>query len=345
MTPKGPALTRGRLHAYMRGFTHSSLLRASVELGVYDAVAAGATDAAAVADRLGTHPRGTRILLNALVAIGLLVWDEGRYALVEGAGDLLVSSGKDYFAGPIRLGTDDWEWDAHKRLAESVRKGGPVLETTADTPDFDYFGVWAEHSADSTFNTGAAQLVADRLLPWQPQAAAVDVLDVGCGSGWYGLEIVRREPRARLWALDWSPRALKVAESNARRAGVGERVTLVRQDAFDGPLGGPYDLVTMAHVLHHRSAEQAAGLLRRVFEAMRPGGRIGVVGHTYEDGVSPAEDPNPHLFALIMLIQTATGEPHSVAAYRRMFAEAGFVNVQFHASANSMHKAITADRP
>ncbi|MFI6346456.1 class I SAM-dependent methyltransferase [Streptomyces sp. NPDC050560] len=338
------ALTRKKLHTYMRGYTHSSLLRCSVELGVYDAVAQGPADVDVLAARLGTSERGTRILLNALAAIGLLHHGAGRYSLVPGAEDLLVKGGKDYFGGPIRLGIDSWEWDAHKRLAESVRKGAPVMETTADTPDFDYFGVWAEHSADSTFNTGAAQLVADLLLPWNPAAERVDVLDVGCGSGWYGFEIARREPRARLCAFDWAPRVLAVAEENARRLEVADRTEFRQGDAFNDPLGGPYDLVTMAHVLHHRSARQAAGLLRRLHAAMRPGGRIGVVGHTFDERVSPADDPNPHLFALIMLMQTETGEPHSLDTYRWMFTEAGFTNVRFHASTNSMHKAIVADR-
>ncbi|MFE3656675.1 class I SAM-dependent methyltransferase [Streptomyces sp. NPDC059165] len=338
------ALTRQKLHTYMRGYTHSSLLRCSVELGVYDAVVVGPAGADVLATRLGTPLRGTRILLNALVAIGLLHHEDGRYSLVPGADDLLVSTGKDYFGGPIRLGTDSWEWDAHKRLAESVRKGGPVMEATADTPDFTYFETWAEHSADSTFNTGAAPLVADLLLPWNPSAAAVEVLDVGCGSGSYGFEIARRDPRVRLCAFDWSSRVLAVAEDNARRLGIRGRTEFRQGDAFNDPLGGPYDLVTMAHVQHHRSAEQASALLRRLHAAIRPGGRIGVVGHTYDEKVSPADDPNPHMFAVIMLMQTETGEPHSVDTYRRMFTEAGFTNVRFHASNNSMHKAIVADR-
>jgi C-methyltransferase len=338
-------VTRKMLHTYMRGYTHSSLLRTSIELGVYDAVADGPADVETLTARLGTRPRGTRILLNALAALGLLVSDGERYSLPEGAADLLVSTGRDYFGEPIRLGIDDWEWDAHKRLTESVRKGGPVLDTSADVPDFDYFGEWAERSADSSFNTGAAELVADLLLPWESPCETVDVLDVGCGSGAYGYAVARREPRARVRELDWSERALGAAERNAEALGLADRVSFMRADAFNDPLGGPYDLVTMAHVLHHRSAEEAAALLRRLFDAMRPGGRIGVVGHTYEEGVPPADDPNPHMFSLIMLVQTSTGEAHSVGTYRRMFAEAGFVNLEFHASRNSMHKAMVAERP
>src|SRR5262249_5149670 len=142
-----PTVNRKKLHTYMRGYTNSSVLRASIELGVYDALADGPADQATLCERLGTHPRGTRILLNALSVMELLETDGKTYWLPEGAKELLVSTGSDYFGAPIRLGIGDWEWDAHKRLADSVRTGGPVLDTHADIPDFDYFGEWAEHSA------------------------------------------------------------------------------------------------------------------------------------------------------------------------------------------------------
>jgi ubiquinone/menaquinone biosynthesis C-methylase UbiE len=342
---QAPAVNRKKLHAYMRGYTYSSLLRTSIELGVFDALADGPADAATLTDRLGTHPRGTRILLNALAAMELLESDGTRYRLPEGAEDLLVSTGADYFGEPIRLGIGAWEWEAHKWLTDSVRTGGPVLDTDADRPDFDYFGEWAERSAASSFNTGAADLVADLLLPWPPGADRVDVLDVGCGSGTYGYTIARREPRAHITGLDWSEQALAVAEKNAENLGLRDRTSFLRADAFRDPLGGPYDMVAMAHVLHHRSADQAASLLKRLFDVIRPGGRIGVVGHTYEEGVPPARDPNPHMFSVIMLIQTSGGEAHSVATYRRMFADAGFVNLEFHASRTSMHRAMVAERP
>ncbi len=340
-----PTVNRKKLHNYMRGYTHSSLLRASIELGVYDALADGPADQATLSERLGTHPRGTRILLNALSVLELVETDGKTYWLPEGAKELLVSTGTDYFGAPIRLGIGDWEWDAHKRLADAVRAGGPVVDTSADTPDFDYFGEWAQHSAESSFNTGAAELVADQLLPYRPEQDRIDVLDIGCGSGTYGYTVAMRDPRVHVTESDWSQQALDVAEKNAEKLGLADRASFLRADAFADPLGGPYDLVTMAHVLHHRSADQAASALRRVFDVVKPGGKIGVVGHTFQEGVPPIQDPNPHMFSLIMLIQTSGGEAHSVATYERMFADAGFVNLEFHASKNSMHRAMVAERP
>lgn len=46
------------------------------------------------------------------------------------------------------------------------------------------------------------------------------ICDVGCGSGAIAVSLAHYLPRARLWALDISPSALELAESNARRHGV-----------------------------------------------------------------------------------------------------------------------------
>ncbi len=68
------------------------------------------------------------------------------------------------------------------------------------------------------------------------------VLDVGVGSGAIALAIADEHPGARVVATDNSPGALAVAEENRRRAGLTDRVELVRGELFAG-LDGPFDLV------------------------------------------------------------------------------------------------------
>ncbi|SYZ72682.1 Release factor glutamine methyltransferase [Candidatus Zixiibacteriota bacterium] len=62
--------------------------------------------------------------------------------------------------------------------------------------------------------------------------AAPKILDIGAGSGVIGVTMACEIPGAVVTALDISPEALQIAEQNAARMEVGERVQFVESDGF-----------------------------------------------------------------------------------------------------------------
>ncbi len=66
----------------------------------------------------------------------------------------------------------------------------------------------------------------------RPASEAVDVCDVGTGSGALAVCIARHLPSARVLALDVSRAALDVAAENVGEHGVAERVELLQSDLF-----------------------------------------------------------------------------------------------------------------
>lgn len=336
------SITAGQLHGIARGFVKTALLRTAFELRLFDLLADGPRSAAELADERGVPRRSLRILLDALAAIGLLRTEPDRYALLPGSDDLLLSTGAHYFGDAMRLSSSDWEWDAQKHLADAVRKGGTVAPTHVMTPDFDYWHEFATHT--SWWNNGAADLMADRLAPWAATLDRVDVLDVACGHGNYGFKFAQREPHARLTSLDW-PGVLEITRKRAEVFGVADRTSFIPGDMFEVPLGGPYDLVMLTNVLHHFDEDTATGLLTRVAGAVKPGGRIAVVGHTFDEDDSPETKPLPYMFSVIMLVQSDAGETHDVTTYHRMLSKAGLVNARSHSSPEAMHRVFIAERP
>jgi release factor glutamine methyltransferase len=69
------------------------------------------------------------------------------------------------------------------------------------------------------------------------------ICDVGTGSGCIAVALACELPQAEVWALDVSTRALAVAETNARRHGVAERIRFVESDLFAAVAGRRFDMV------------------------------------------------------------------------------------------------------
>jgi release factor glutamine methyltransferase len=68
------------------------------------------------------------------------------------------------------------------------------------------------------------------------------VVDVGTGTGAIAVAIAEAASNARVYATDTSPYAVELARANARRHGLGDRVTVHQGDLID-PVPGPIDLV------------------------------------------------------------------------------------------------------
>ena len=72
--------TPKRLMATSNSYWHAYALHAGVQLDLFSVIGAAALSAKEIADRLGADLRGTTMLLNALVAMGLLAKQQERYA-------------------------------------------------------------------------------------------------------------------------------------------------------------------------------------------------------------------------------------------------------------------------
>jgi len=75
-----------------------------------------------------------------------------------------------------------------------------------------------------------------------PSRGDWSVLDVGCGSGRYGLALTR-EGASRALGVDFSPRMIDLAQKAAIRLGLQDRCRFEVAEFLEHPVEGPFDLV------------------------------------------------------------------------------------------------------
>lgn len=118
---------------------------------------------------------------------------------------------------------------------------------------------------------------ANALLVEEATALAPGVaLDLGSGQG--GDAIWLATTGWRVVAVDVSTAALTFAAEQAATAGVSAAITWQRHDLDVTFPAGEYDLVTTSY-LHSPVDLAREAILRRAVSAVRPGGRLIVIGH------------------------------------------------------------------
>jgi 2-polyprenyl-3-methyl-5-hydroxy-6-metoxy-1,4-benzoquinol methylase len=320
----------------IRRSNDTAALKAAIELEVFTAIAEGQPTPAALAKRCQASERGMRILCDALVILGFLTKEDGRYGLTPDSAMFLDRRSRAYVGSASRFMTEPTIQQAFDRLAEAVRKGGTALgergSLEAENP------LWVEFARSMAplmrmpAEMIAALLGADEGKPWK-------VLDIAAGHGTYGITIARHNPQAQITAVDW-PNVLEVAKENAQQAGVGSRYHPLPGSAFEVEFGTGYDVVLLTGFLHHFDLGTCESLLRKVHAALAPGGRALILDFVpNEDRVSP---PEAARFSLTMLATTPSGDAYTYSEYERMLRSAGFRSAELHTMTMSPQQAVLA---
>jgi release factor glutamine methyltransferase len=184
------------------------------------------------------------------------------------------------------------------------------------------------------------EVLVTALLDRLPDVEAeIDVLDVGTGSGAIALALASERPKARLTATDISPSALQIAEGNAEKLQLKDRVRFLEGDLFEPVSGEQFDAIVSnppylasaeagelaPELAHEPDAALFAGedgldvlrpLVAQAGEALRPGGWLAV-----------------------------EIDPRQVGPVRAAFVAAGFENVEVLRDLGSRERGVVGQRP
>ncbi|MCE9581595.1 MAG: methyltransferase domain-containing protein [Planctomycetes bacterium] len=323
----------------LQAFHASGVVNAGIQLGVFAALAKGPRAASQVAAAIRCPERAVGILCDALVTTGLLAKETRRYRLTPDSADFLVPGQPGYAGDAARILCDPVLWDAFGRFAQAVKHGGTVLPLHAETPGQKFWETFADSSR--AIATPAAEYAGSLLQRFLDERTRPKVLDLGCGSGLYGLTIARKCPGAQVTLLDGA-QVIPSARKRAKEMGLEKRVKFVTGDLFKTDLGGPYDVIVASHVLHHFSAATCTKILDRIGKATVPGGRLLV--HEFVADEDRVGNPHAAMFAAVMLAWTREGQTYTFHEYTQFFNSGGFIPPVLHAPPQLTSQFLVAER-
>jgi SAM-dependent methyltransferase len=275
-------------------------------------LAAGLTRIDDLAAASGAHSESLSRVLRHLIGKGLFLEPSpGQFALNDAARQFLDPA--------VRLGFDldgigGRMARAWSSLLVAVETGAPAYDEVFGRPFWDDLAAHPRiaESFDALMGPGGHGIPSADVLLTANWDGIRTVVDVGGGAGWRLSEVLKAHPSLHGTLVDLPSTVLR-ADATFEAAGVMDRVTLAGQSFFD-PLPAGADLYLMKNVLADWPDREALLLLTRCAEAMRPNGRLVVLG-----GVTDAACADPELLMMVLV----GGKNRTLAEFEALAAQAG----------------------
>ena len=329
-----PAPNPGLVFDMIQAHQRTAAIKAAIELDIFSAIGKGHNDVASIANHSKASERGMRILCDFLCINEILSKKDGNYyhtptsaAFLDPASPACLASIAKFLASPDIEGV-------YNQLSTIVRTGRTILPGTGSVEPEN--PLWVE------FANNMAPMMGPMAAPLgevvlDGRTGPIHVLDIAAGHGLFGIEIAKQNSHAHVTGLDWAP-VLRVALENAKKAGVQDRYDMLPGSAFDVYFAGPYDIVLLTNFLHHFDKPTNVTLLKKVHDAIKPGGCAATLEFVpNDDRISP---PMSAAFALTMLATTASGDAYTYPELHSMYADAGFARISKHPIPRSPHTIV-----
>jgi hypothetical protein len=301
-------------------FFGSKALLSAVELGLFTELAHGPLDADALRQRLGLHPRASRDFFDALVALGLLEREDGRYRNTAET-DLYLDRAKPSYVGAWLEMANDRLYPFFGALTDGLRTGQPQNEAKAGE---DFWGALYQDPARlrpfASSMTGVSMGTARALARKFPWAKYRTFLDVGTAQGNLPVQLALAHDHLTGGGFDL-PALAPIFADFVAVFGLSDRLRFTAGDFFADPLPAA-DVLVMGNILGDWNLDERKVLLAKAYAALPDGGALIVYEQLIDD--DRRERAISLLLSLLMLIETTGGGTYTGADSRSWMAAAGF---------------------
>jgi SAM-dependent methyltransferase len=250
------------------GFMASKMFFAAGDLGLFTILGDGPASADEMAARAGAPAANVRVVADAMVALGMLVLDEGRYRNSDVA-QAFLSGRTPADLRPMLAFWDRLSYAGWTGFRDAVRRTTQQPHAFEFSPDDQaLFSAGVEAAS-----RGGAMALADSYDFGRHKR----LLDIGGGTGSFLRIIRRRHPHLSmtLFELPGTAAYARTRFSPEDTAAIG----IIEGDMLRSPLPTGYDAVLLSHVLHGFGEAICTALLTRIHEALPRGGRLLLVDY------------------------------------------------------------------
>ncbi|MGH7766591.1 MAG: methyltransferase [Candidatus Binatia bacterium] len=300
------------------GYIEARAIQAAVELGLFESLR-DSKDARGVATATQCDPRAIKLLLNALVSIGLLTHEKSVYSLNEASSTFLLKDSPKYLGGMILF--DSSLWKMWGDLEKSLRSGKP-----ARTPDM----YQSDAKETERFIAAMDSLVhargdAEALAEMLDLGEVRELLDVGSGPATYPMAFCKKYRALRTTIFDL-PATLEVTKKFVNTSGARDRIKLISGNYRSDPIPGTYQVAFLSNIIHGESSEENEKLMAKLYACLDRDGTIIVKDHILDDSL--AQPSAGALFSLFMLLTTEQGTCYSFKEVKGWLEKVGFQRVR-----------------
>ena len=303
------------------GFWGSKVLLSAVEMELFTELAKHPEDLEALEGRLRLHPRSAADFLDALVALGFLERVNGKYQNTPATDKFLDKRKSSYVGGMLEMANHRL-YAFWNNLTVALRTGKPQNESKDGGESF-FETLYADPGRLKEFlraMTGISRsgnLAIAAKFPWKDYQT---VADIGTAQGDLVVQVALANPHIQGTGFDL-PEVAPVFEDYVEENGLSDRLRFAGGSFFEQPLP-PADVLMMGHILHDWNLSEKKLLIRKAYEATRPGGALIV----YESIIDDERSRNAFglLMSLNMLIESHGGFDYTGADCIGWMKEAGF---------------------
>ncbi|MBE3557701.1 MAG: methyltransferase domain-containing protein [Ktedonobacteraceae bacterium] len=303
------------------GFARARALDTALNLDLFTALAGGANTCATLAVATGSDSDGLQLLLDALVALELLMCRDGIYSLSYLAASYLVKEQPGYIGAHLMAVMEQWNtWSELTRVMREGRKkrSGHIPDLGAPGARSRNAGMFAEQFPLVFPGAWQAACQFD-----QPLCGCM--LDLFAGSGAWGIAFALCHPQIHVVVRDEAA-LLEMLRERIAQSGLEERFTLQAIENEENCRSSErFDLIALGNVCRFIGARRSQALLRECYQRLQPGGKLLLADVMRNE--ARTGPPAALIIGLSLFINTQEGEVFTAAQYRAWLKAAGFEQI------------------
>jgi 2-polyprenyl-3-methyl-5-hydroxy-6-metoxy-1,4-benzoquinol methylase len=278
-------------------FVGARAIMEGVDCGVFESLSEKPKPLEQIAEDCNLNAYALRSLLGALTSSGYLKYREGNFSLSRLSKKWLLKESKHSLYNQMLFMKILWTWMSD--MKSFIKTGtGPRYHDEFNAEDTDTY----QKGMLAVARVSATEVGKRTPVPLN----ATQMLDIGGSHGLFSVAICKQHPELHSIILDL-PLAVEKASPLLLKENMGERIKYRAGDVLTAELGNEkYDLIFMANLVHHFSNQQNKELVKKIAQAMKPGGML-VIQEFVRSQTPKASDQVGAILDLFFALSSASG--------------------------------------